>query len=285
MIGSVRLLFLCLARDCAETIPKFFAWLDELEPHGFQCRAIIGENGSQDRTRELIQAAGGSRIELLGTEFMSQEPRRLMRMAIGREALLQQSRKHQQHYDFVCVADLDNVMLAPPRPVALRDAAVRLEKDSTLFAIGATSRPVYYDLLALRAEGHDYASLNAEIASAQRKPWSYFRFHQRRIYSNQIAMTRPDPVPCLSSFNGFCMYNAKYYWLGTYLADNASEVAEHVSLNLSINRATGRTMLVSPDLYVATPQEHGPTDLLRFYARRMRKAVASFRMRNLRPAP
>ena len=65
------ILFLCLARDCADTIPRFFSYLRRLESQGFRCAAIIGENGSRDGTRELIKRASGVHIELLDTSFMA----------------------------------------------------------------------------------------------------------------------------------------------------------------------------------------------------------------------
>ena len=73
-VPQIDLLFLCLARDCEATIPEFLAFLDRLEAHGFRCSAIVGENGSRDGTRKLIEAAAHRRVGLLDTAFMQKEP-------------------------------------------------------------------------------------------------------------------------------------------------------------------------------------------------------------------
>jgi len=265
----INLFFLCLARNCEETIPLFFSYLDRLENSGFRCAGIVGENGSSDGTRKLLEQKTGSRIELLDTVLMAEAPSRLVRMAIGRQALLDWAKNRVRSDTYICVADLDNVMMAPPEPVFVRKAIELLISDRTLFAIGATSRPVYYDLLSLRTEGHDYSQLNAEIAHAKKNPLSYYRFHQQRMYKNQRLMTRPEPISCASSFNGYCLYPADDYFLGSYRADNEADICEHVSFNLSIARATGRRMLILPDLVIQTPADHGPVGFFRFWADRI----------------
>jgi hypothetical protein len=264
--------FLCLARNCAETLPRFFAYLDRLEAAGLRCSALIGENGSTDGSRQLLEAAAGDRISVLDTAFMGEVSSRLTRMAMGRQALLERTRS-QQVQGFVCVADLDNVMVAPPDPQGLKQAVERLRSDPGLFAVGASSEPYYYDLLSLQAEGHDYRSLNGEIAEAKKHPASYFQFHKKRIYQNQMAVTRSGLMECLSSFNGFCVYNASEYYLGSYRAKDESEVCEHVNFNVSIAEATSKKMVIAPYLKIQMPADHGPVTFLRFWADRMKKAI------------
>jgi len=268
---SITLLFLCLARNCEATLPKFFSYLDLLDNWGFHCTSIIGEDSSRDRTRALILDARGSRIELIDTSFMAEEPSRLKRMALGREALLDVYRARRGDENFVCVADLDNVMISPPTPAAVKNAIDRLRLDRSLFALGATSRPVYYDLLSFKANGQDYRSLNTEISKAKKNPLTYFQFHKRRIYKHQRLLTQPEPIPCCSSFNGFCIYNAEDYSLGSYRADDEADVCEHVSFNLSIIRQTGKGMLIAPELFIQTPRDHAPVGVFRFWCDRVGK--------------
>jgi len=271
----IRVLFLCLARNCADTIPLFFSYLQRLETYGFCCRAIIGENGSSDRTRSLIEDAAGPKIAVLDTSMMEVGSSRLIRMAMGRQALLDAALSEGIREDYVCVADLDNVMTSPPDPEAVRVAIRRLQTDTALFAVGATSLPVYYDLLSLRVEGFGFLSnLNKELTDAKKRPLSYFRFHQRRIYSNQRLVTSDAAVLCGSSFNGFCFYNAADYCLGSYRAPDEAEVCEHVSLNLSIGRVTGKKMLIAPELVMHAPADHTPVGFLRFWYDRTIKRLA-----------
>jgi hypothetical protein len=277
-MSRYQILFLCLARDCQDTLPGFLSYLKLLEKYELRCCAIIGENGSNDRTRELIEQAIGPQIDLLDTKFMEHGQSRLARMAMGRQALLELAKSREQAQDYICVTDLDEVMREPPEPEAVISAMERLKADDNLFAIGAASRPVYYDLLSLRAEGQNYSGLNAEIAAAKKKPFSYFQFHQRRIYSKQRTIAQLNPIPCASSFNGFCLYRAFDYLLGSYRGHDEADVCEHVTLNLSIGRVTGKQMLIAPELFIRAPADHTPVGLSRFWWNRLKERFPTFRL-------
>jgi hypothetical protein len=221
----------------------------------------------------LIQRA--RRVELLETDSMNKGSNRLARMAIGRQSLLEAARRHGASTTYICVIDLDEAILSPPEPEAVAVAVRYLQADETLFAVGATSRPVYYDLLSLRSPGHDYTDLYRNITEAKKKPLSYFQFHQRHIYRNQNLISRSAPIYCVSSFNGFCLYNRADYCLGNYRADDEALVCEHVKLNLSVALATGKRMLIAPEVVLQAPPAHVPVNFPRFWADRFRgKAVA-----------
>jgi hypothetical protein len=267
---SPSILFLCLAHNCADTIPSFFAYLERLDNSGFNCSAIIGENGSRDRTRYLIEEAASSKIALLNTSFMAEGHSRLIRMAMGRQALLNAAEARGNEADYICVTDLDNVMALPPDPASIRAAIRLLQTDTSLFAIGASSFPVYYDLLSLRVEGYGFLShLNTEISDAKKNPFSYYRFHKEHIYRNQRRITSIIPARCASSFNGFCLYNASDYRLGSYRAVDEANICEHASLNLSIGQITGKQMLISPGLIIQAPADHIPTGFWHFWLDRI----------------
>jgi hypothetical protein len=273
--STTGILFLGLARDCAQTLPGFFAYLRQLEASGFSCSAIIGENGSRDATRALIEQAVGPRISLVDTAIMAHASSLLSRMATGRQALLNAALARGLSEEFVCVVDLDNVMTAPPPAKAVGEALESLRSNPALFAIGATSRPVYYDLASLRAEGFEFlSSFNCALQAAKKKPWSYYHFHQQHIYRIQKRMTVSVPVLCASSFNGFCVYRASDYRLGSYRASDEAEVCEHVNFNLSLVRGTDRKMMISPTLVLASPANHQPVGLLRFWSDRLKKKLS-----------
>jgi hypothetical protein len=262
-----------LAQNCAHTLPVFFSYLEYLGREGLTCNAILGENGSRDQTRDLILRARDRGVQLLDKSFIEGYSNRYARMAAGRQALLDCSVKRKVRCEYICVADLDNVILEPPAFRGVSGAISRLRQDRMLFGVGASSQPVYYDLLSLRAPSHDYSALIQEIASAKKRPLSYFQFHKRRIYCNQRAMTEPRPIECLSSFNGFCIYDAEDYRIGTYRSDQEAGVCEHVTLNLSIARATGKHMTILPELYIRTPADHGPVGFVRFWYDRIAERV------------
>ena len=269
---SNEMLFLCLARNCERHLPLFFRLLDTLRAAGVGCRAIVGENGSSDQTRRVLSDASAHGVFLVDTIEMASAPHRLARMAIGRQLLLDAVKTSADQPQFLCVSDLDNVMEQPPSSESMQNAMARLARDMSIFGISATSRPVYYDLLALRAPGYDFSNLDAEIATAKKQPLTYYQFHQKRIYSNQKSFTSGETVVCDSTFNGLCLYRTVDYLKGTYRDARESEVCEHVTLNLSIARATGKKMLIAPDIIVQTPADHAPVGFSRFWKDRLRDA-------------
>jgi hypothetical protein len=167
-------------------------------------------------------------------------------------------------------------MLSPPSPQGIKSAIERLRSDTSIFAVGATSYPVYYDILTLRADGHDYTNMEAELAEAKKHPFAYFQYHQNKIYKNQRLMTRDEPIYCASTFNGFCIYNAEDFRQGTYMSENVGDECEHVNLSLAVGLATGKRMVIAPELKIRTPSDHAPVGFVRFWFDRIRKLLDSF---------
>jgi hypothetical protein len=271
------MLFLCLARDCASTLPHFFNYLEQLRQTGIRCTAIIGENGSVDATRNLIQSSGPG-VALFDTSALNSVTSRAVRIATGRQLLLDEARKREGSEEFVCIADLDQAIAAPPPPQSVLAAIEQLRTDATLFAIGASSLPAYYDLVSLRAEGFEFLNyLYREIEEAKNRPLSYFQFHQKHIYSVQEKVTRALPLKCVSSFNGFCIYKSDDYFQGSYRAPDEDHVCEHVNFNQSLVRATGKRMLVSLSLAIQAPAEHTRVGFFKFWADRLRERITGRR--------
>ena len=264
-----------MARDCAETLPNFFSYIRRLESRGLTCSAIIGENGSSDDTRHLIEQ-GGSGISLLNLSFLSDYRDRLRRMAVGRQSLLQEAARLGAEPDYICITDLDNVMLEPPDVDAVIQTLQRLRTNPGLFAIGATSRPVYYDLLSFQNETYEYSQLFRKLQSAKHNLFSYYRFHRKEIYDQQELITKLQSPVCASSFNGMCFYHGRDYLKGSYRAHNEVFVCEHVTFNLSLGRITGRNMIVSDELILRTPSDHAPVSFVGFWRNRVRERLSSW---------
>ncbi|PZU95192.1 MAG: hypothetical protein DI527_01365 [Chelatococcus sp.] len=270
--------FLGLGRDCADTLPGFLSLLDQLNAEGLAAFAIIGENGSRDGSRALLQAAEqAGKVKLVPTEFMSREPDRLRRMALGRERLKQALGMSGLQPRVVCVVDLDNVLARPPTVASLAGAAAKLDRPG-VFGVSATSRPHYYDLLAFHDETRGFDTLLAELAQARGNILAYHRFFRARIYPHQQALTADHEIACTSTFNGLCLYTAERYRMGSYLEDGPSR-CEHVAFNLGLADRTGARMLIDPDLVLATPDDHRQERFAPFAWRRLKKLLAGIRCR------
>jgi hypothetical protein len=271
-MNQTTLLFLCLARDSARDLPEFSAYLWRLHQRGFKCHAIVGENGSHDNSRNLIKKS--LNITLIDTSFMESSRNRFERMARGREALLVAAR--ELAVDYTIVADLD-AFASPPHPDGIEAAIRRLQNDTSLFAVGTTSKPVYYDLLSLKAPPrYDPSGWIAETRQAQRNPFTYYAWMKRRVYAARRAVQIPaEGLRVDSSFNGFVIYNAEDYRRGSYRARDETKVCEHVNFHQSIARQTSRHMIIGPELVIRTPDDHAPVGFWRFWRDRL--------IRKLRP--
>jgi hypothetical protein len=268
--------FLSLARDCEATIPNFLALLDRFRSDGLNVTAIIGENGSQDRSRDVLTlAADAGAITLVPTPFMAAEPDRLKRMALGRQYLKTTLETMALEPRFVCVVDIDNVMRKPPSVAAVLAAAAKLDR-TDVFGVSATSRPHYYDLLAFQDESMAFETLLDELARQRTSIFAYRRFFQTRIYPCQHALTTDQEITCWSAFNGMCIYRAGTYRSGSYLADGAG-VCEHVVFNRAIAWETGARMLIDPGLALLTPADHRQESFMPFAWRRLKKLAKSYR--------
>ena len=264
------ILFLALARNCAPTLPAFFALLQELQQAGLSCSAIVGEDGSSDSTRRLIEEARGLGVSRIDTIFMESESSRLRRMAIGRQSLLDHVRTRGISAQFICVADLDDAIAAPPSIQMVRAAIQILDTDQSLFAVGATSKPVYYDLYSLRATGFEFLTdLPQRFDRAKKQPFTYHRFLRRDVYPVERAVTRLIPLRCESSFNGICFYRASDFVLGSYRSSREATECEHVTFNQSIAKPSGKQMLISSDLVLRAPRKHIPVSFVDFWTSRI----------------
>ncbi|CAN7237345.1 glycosyltransferase family 2 protein [Bosea sp. LjRoot90] len=277
--------FLALAKDCATTIPRFLTLLDTLRRSGMSVAAFVGENGSHDETRLLLERAETQReITLVPTPFMASEPERLRRMALGRERLKSELEASGIEARFVCVLDIDNVIARPPSVPALLAAASKLDRQG-VFGVSATSRPHYYDLLAFEDEHRSFETLLDDLAKSRIDIFEYYRFFQSRIYPHQRALTDDREIICASSFNGLCLYRADIYRLGSYLQAGPS-ICEHLIFNRILAGLTGGTMLIDPGLVLRTPMDHAQRSFLPFAWLRLRKLVAlPLHRREIRPGP
>lgn len=267
--------FLALAKDCAATVPRFLELLETLRRDGVSVAAFVGENGSRDETRLLLQRAEArGQIILVPTPFMAGEPERLRRMALGRERLKGELEASGVEPRFVCVLDIDNVIIRPPSVSALLAAASKLDRHG-IFGVSATSRPHYYDLLAFQDEHRSFETLLDDLAKSRVNIFRYYRFFRSRIYPHQRALTDDREITCLSSFNGLCLYRADSYRLGSYLqAGSSTSICEHLVFNRRLVGLTGGAMLIDPGLVLRTPNDHSEQSFVPFAWKRLRKLVA-----------
>lgn len=268
------IVFLALAQNCAATLPGMIRALDNLRNSQIKIHAVVGENGSHDETRELLESAAASTgmISVVDTSLMSRASGRLERMALGRQFLAEHAKDMLTPARAICVLDVDEPFLEHLDPVILLSELQRMEDDDDIFAVSATSRPTYYDLLAYEGEDHSFTDLDKRIQRLRRNPLKYYSFFRNFIYPQQQRLTSDSDIHCRSAFNGLCLYQADIYAVGSYMPHSKdSWICEHVTFNRSLARATGGRMVISGALVLPMPSEHGRRTLSGFVLQRMRK--------------
>lgn len=270
--GDTDIAFLCLARNCAGTLPAFLGMLAALRASGLRCAAFVGENGSHDGTAALLEAAAGrGELTLVPTPFMGAIAGRLERMAAGRQHLKDVLAGSGLEPRLVCVTDLDNVLSRPPTPADFRRAAAKLDRYEA-FAVAATSRPWYYDLLAYDDGTDSFDYLLDEIAAQKANPLQYFSFFQQRIFPHRRRLSVDRDILCISAFNGLCLYRGEAFELGSY-RDAEYRRCEHLTFNRRIAGALGARMVIDKDLVLATPDDHTVEPFLPFVWNRLVRTV------------
>jgi hypothetical protein len=270
------IVFLTLARNCADTIPGLVRGLETLRQSGMKVIAVVGENGSDDGTRELLEEAAASTgmVSVVDTSFMAAATERLQRMALGRQFLAGYAKEMPLSALAICVLDVDEPFLEHLDPASLLSALHRVTDNDDVFAVSATSRPTYYDLLAFEDEDRSFADLDKRIQRVQRNPFEYYSFFQKVIYAEQRRLTYDSDIKCRSAFNGLCLYKAESYAMGSYLPPQSGPwICEHVTFNRSVATGTGRHMVVDGALVLPMPPEHGRRTLPGFFWQRMRKLL------------
>lgn len=268
------IIFLALARDCEETIPSLVRGLENLGKFGLNVHAVVGENGSHDKTRQMLEEAASSKciVSVVDTSLMSGVPERLQRMALGRQIVADFAKDMFVPTRAICVVDVDEPFLENLEPAILMSGLQRVTEGDDVFAVSATSRPTYYDLLAFEDKDRSFVDLDRRIQGLQRNPLEYYAFFQNVIYPHQQRLTSDTDIPCRSAFNGLCLYSARSYAMGSYLpVASGPWICEHVTFNRSVAAATERHMVIDGTLVLPMPSEHGRRTLPGFVWQRMRK--------------
>lgn len=268
--GGKSLVFACLARDCAPYLQGFFSFLEGLQRSGIEVTVFVGENGSTDRTLEILSAASTRySITVVDTSEMASVAGRLRRMALGRELVLGAIRSARPQAKYVCVADLDSVMAAPPSCEVVHRILADIDGSDGIFAISSSSKPHYYDLLAYDDGMVSFDDLLQRVSAARSGPFRYYRFFQKEIFAHQTIITKASPCRVVSAFNGICFYRYDEYCRSSYISQDEFAVCEHLVLNRGLATALNSSMLISDELYIKTPADHLQRNILGFYGFRL----------------
>lgn len=244
-----------IARNCENTLERSLDAISRaLTPWSLSLTVVV-ESDSDDRTVNILTRLQRERNNF---EFISLgnlrkiRPDRLDRLAYCREVARQKLFELAPEVEWVIVSDLDGPSVSLRRSDLWRSLRNFAASADVVFA---NSRPRYYDIFALRAEGwveYSYPKLeeslrHSGLSAVQAKYEAVIRV-QKRIKPHQSG------IRVQSAFGGLAAYRGKAYQSSSYLADNDG-ICEHVGFNLKLSNS-GHVLIIDPSLIVKGPREH-----------------------------
>lgn len=266
--NNFDLIFLGLAKNVEKTISAFFKSCENLSLSGFKICVIIGENGSKDKTRNILQDFKSSKFHFiyLKTDFLDIHKNRIIRLTNGREYLKNYIIENRITSKFVSVVDLDSVLSKGIEKIPFLETIQILEKrQNELFAISAKSEPYYYDMLPLIIK--DYFEYDVYKIQTTFSLINFYNLRKLYIYNFQKKITQMRDALTISSHNGLTIYFYNNYITGFYKKNSKQIKSEHINFNLSIHKTTSKYILMTNKLNLITPPEHMPLNLIEFLKR------------------
>lgn len=267
-INNFDIVFLGLAKNVEKTILGFLKSCENLSLSGLKICLIIGENGSDDKTRNILQNFKTSNFNLifLKTDFLNIYKNRIIRLSNGREHLKNYVIQNRIISKFVAVVDLDSVLSEGIVKIDFLDAIQTLKKrQNEIFAISVKSKPYYYDMLPLIIK--DYYEYDVYKIQTTFSLINFYKLRKLYIYNFQKKITKMRDVLTISSHNGLTIYFYENYIMSSYIKSSKEIKSEHINFNLSIHKKTNKYILMTNKLNLITPSEHMPLNLSEFLKR------------------
>ena len=271
--NKCNLVFAGLARDSARTVEKNIASILSLcdDSRVESLQLFIAENDSQDETRSLLVSIEKrfKQIQLvllpsLDTIF----PGRVSRIAYCRQCLLGVIADNvdlDSSLNFLYVpVDLDSEIFSTVNSDSFVRACLLLLNNPYLDAVFPSSKPFYYDVLALRASGWCSSDCMYDLRKFTRfgsqfvSLLGYLWFIARRQKSSAKLAATAGLIPVQSAFGGFGIYKLEAVFVAKYFNSFWShEVYAHSNEHVIFNGYIGNKVIAT-DLTIDAPNEHIP---------------------------
>jgi hypothetical protein len=235
-MNKYNVIFSGTVRNCEKYIGKT---LDNIEICGNKFKSfavIIYENDSTDNTRAILQEKKKSNYYYILEDNITEE-RRTVRLANGRNKILEKARSisNNTDYDYLIILDMDNV----------NESGTFIESIETCFEYNVNDWDVltgnqsdwYYDIWALRKE-NDY---NMDFAADPNGLPT--RFYEKNGLLEVNSAFGGIAIYKLSSIPKSCKYIGEYKENNEFNIKPYNEKCEHVEFNECIKDNGGKLYL------------------------------------------
>ncbi|WP_186279043.1 hypothetical protein [Halorubrum ezzemoulense] len=263
MANDYKIYFAGLARDCEDTLEENIRTiLDVCRQMPTQnCKVLIAENDSQDKTREILTKLEDEyNIELFLFDNLDEEyPIREKRIAHLRNILFEEIQDISRVEDpkipkLYVPIDLDSEITQSIDIDQFLKECHRVVNGET-DAVFPASEPYYYDIYALRAEGWVEEDCWNKVRESRMQIGS-FMSKMKFVYSKQKnikELKKEGKISVQSAFGGVGIYNLEKLGDASYKRDGdyPQNICEHTIFNKAVDSKE-----ISTDFVVRAPQEH-----------------------------
>lgn len=237
-----NVIFAGTIRNVERYLAKGLSHIDQCGQKFNQYAVVLYENDSVDATRAILQQSKKSNYHYLLEDKVS-EPRRTMRIAHGRNRILDKVRElnADNTYDFLIMLDIDDVNDSGKFVQSIESCFLYEDWD----VLTGNQTGTYYDLWALRKEGDlDYDCI-LKVAESDPKDEveAFLKYWKSKdtLHYPQGHLHEVD-----SAFGGIAIYRLKAVppqcrYVGSY--PNGMEKCEHVDFHTCIKAHGGRMYL------------------------------------------
>jgi hypothetical protein len=235
-IKSINVIFCCTVRNIESYIENGLNNIDLCGQKFNNYAVIIYENDSNDKTRDLLIKYKKKNYYYIFEDNVT-EPRRTMRIANGRNKILDKIKKinKNNYYQYMVMLDLDDVNDSGRFVTSIESCFYFKNWD----VLTGNQSDVYYDLWALRKDGdmeYDCWKKLKELEPNPDNEYEYIWGKQKLYLPNQL-------LPVDSAFSGIAIYKLSSIpdacrYIGEY--DDGDELCEHVEFNKCIKKNGGK---------------------------------------------
>ena len=245
VVGAVR----NVEKSIASTVTDIKRFCGGVDVHEW----FFVESDSTDNTLSVLEDfsrhISGFRFHSLGN-LIGSTPNRVIRIAEARQFALEGIRQKISSDDVVIVVDCDGVTRSLVRDDLIRVIGLLSEYS----VVTANTKGIYYDILALRAQGwveEDYRITRRRLISSGK---SFASAHFESLVVKQRKIRGSQPLEVDSAFSGIALYSGSAFILSNYRVKAELE-CEHVHFHRSL-RSLGYKICIDPLLRVTSEAKH-----------------------------
>lgn len=236
-IKELDVVFAGCARDCDDALKKSLENIKIYSSYFKESYQVIVENGSKDKTREILEQNKNKNNFYLFEDHLNKFPTRGQRLEKARNIIIQKikANNHLSKCDVLIVLDLDGSGNYLIKEDDILKSLEFLYSKKTIGAVFANQLGTYYDMWTLRNDLYCKNDFWAEILKRITKKI----FPKEKITNEIIDEVKKDfvdkniysfekdssPIKVKSAFGGFGIYKMEYvlknkrYYEGTQIID------------------------------------------------------------------